>query len=493
MVLRAWWAVLGPAALVAAIALLRGDHGSDLGVVAVVLGASGLGHAVRPGARRGTPAQSLAQVLLVGVAAVAGAGLAGLAFLVVVFSGVCGADCSADGPSAGGVVAGLVLLAAAGGVVAAATLAWRAVERRRTASSGTPRPLLLAPGAAVAVVLVGLAVAASADDRRRPAVPARVLATTPCTPVIRAAPCTPALRLAAAGSGDRVLVVWRRGDRIEGALAARRGPVRRLAVATGLPRAVRDEDGAAVAVAAAPGGGFVVAWAVGAGPRIGVRAVAADGAPGPRAALPSAGRRPVLALASTRAGTVVLASTRTDTPDAVTRVRASSLDARLRRRGGWRTVATGGGVEPLGARADEEGRVRVTRGTFTPGVLLDAAGRPPAAGARTLPAPALPEPDGVPTARRRPSLVESATTASGATVHLWTTTVPRGGGETGVVRQSWTTGPGPARLVAEDLDEPRLATPRDAGVAVVGVRERDAPRGAGDAGRTADVLVGWGP
>jgi hypothetical protein len=109
-----------------------------------------------------------------------------------------------------------------------------------------------------------------------------------------------------------------------------------------------------------------------------------------------------------------------------------------------------------------------------------------------LPAPRAPEPDGVPTARRPPSLVDSARTRSGAVVHLWSTRVPRGGGDPGVVEQSWITGDGRARLVAERLDEPRLAATRT-GTAVVGAREREGARAAGDAGRTADVLLGWAP
>jgi hypothetical protein len=492
MVLRAWWAVLGPAALVAGLALVRGDHGEDLEVVAVLLAVSGLAHAVRPGARRGTPTQNLTQVLLAAFAVAAAAGLAFLALLLVVFSAVCGAGCSDRGSSAGGAVVGLLALAVALGVVFAAYRAWRAVQRRREVHAATPRPLLLAPAAAVAVVLAGLAAAAAADDRPRPPVAARVLATVPCLPVISSAACVPSLRLAVAGSGDRVLAVWRQGDRVEGVLSGRRGPARRVVLATGLPRATREEDGSATTVAPAPGGGFVVAWAVGSGPALGLRRVGADGTPGRAAALPATGRRPVLALASTRRGTVVLAADRPDPPEATARVRALGLDARLRPRGPWRTVATGGAVEPLRAGASGTDRVGVSRGPWSPGLLLDATGRVPADGPRSLPAPRAPQPRGVPTARRPPSLRDTAPSPSGPLVHLWSTKVPRGGGDSGVVEQSWITGDGGARLAAEELDEPRLATTTD-GAAIVGVRERAGARAAGDAGRTADVLVAWMP
>ncbi|WP_022928808.1 hypothetical protein [Patulibacter americanus] len=491
MALRTWWAVLGPAALVAGIALLRGDHGEDLEIVAVLLALSALGHAVRPDARRGTPTQNLTQVLLVAFAAGAAAALAFLALLLVVFSAVCGTSCDGRGPSAGPAVVGLVILAVALGVVVAALRAWRAVERRRTTPAATPRPLLLAPAAAVALVLGGLALAASADDRPRPAVAPRLVATTPCAPLSSSAPCVQALRLAAAGSGRGVLAVWRQGDRIEGVLNGPDVPARRVTVATGLPRAVRDEDGSTTAVAPAPDGGFVVAWAVGGGPRLGVRRVDADGVPGRAAALPSPGRRPVLGLASTRDGTVVVAAERPEVPNATTRVRTLALDARLRPRGGWRTVATGGAVAPLRAAATGGDRVAVSRGPWNPELRLDATGRVPADGRRSLPAPRPPRPDGVPAARRPPSLVDSTWSSAGRVLHLWSTKVPRGGGDTGLVEQSWITGDGPARLVAENLDEARLAATTD-GPAAVGVRERDGARAAGDAGRTADVLLAWG-
>jgi hypothetical protein len=369
--------------------------------------------------------------------------------------------------------------------------AWRAVERRRTTPDGTPRPLLLTPAAAVAIVLAGLAVAASADDRRRPAVAPVVVARTPCAPVISAAACVPALRLAAAGSARRVLAVWRQGERIEGALVGRGEPARRVTMATGLPRTVRDEDGSATAVAAAPGGGFVVAWAVGDGPRLAVRRVGADGTPGRAASLPAPGRRPVLALASTRDGAVVVvAAERSEAPGTTTRVRTLGLDPRLRPRDGWRTVATGGAAEPLRAAAGGEDRVDVSRGPWSPELRLDGAGRLPADGPRSFPAPRAPEPEGVPTARRPPSLIDSARSPTGLVVHLWATKVPRGGGDQGVVEQTWITGDGRARPLAERLEEPRLATTRD-GPAVVGVREWEGPRAAGDAGRTAHVLVAW--
>jgi uncharacterized membrane protein YidH (DUF202 family) len=492
MVLRAWWAVLGPAALVAGLALVRGDHGEDLEVIAVLLAVSGLAHAVRPGARRGTPTQNLTQVLLVAFSAAAAAGLAFLALVLVAFSAVCGTSCTDGGSTAGGAVVGLVVLAVAIGVLVAAYRLWRTVERRRAARAATPRPLLLAPAAAVALVLAGLAAGAAADDRPRPPVAARVVATVPCLPVISSAACVPSLRLAVAGSGARVLAVWRQGDRVEGVLTGRRGPARRVVLATGLPRATRDEDGSATTVAPAPRGGFVVAWAVGRGPAVGLRRVGADGTPGRAAALPATGRRPVLALASTRRGTVVLAAERPEAPEATTRVRALGVDARLRPRGPWRTVATGGAAEPLRAAASGPDRVGVARGPWSPGLLLDATGRVPADGPRSLPAPRAPRPRGVPTARRPPSLRDTAPSPSGRVAHLWSTKVPRGGGDSGVVEQSWITGDGRARLAAEELDEPRLATTTD-GAVVVGAREREGARTAGDAGRTADVLVAWMP
>jgi hypothetical protein len=123
---------------------------------------------------------------------------------------------------------------------------------------------------------------------------------------------------------------------------------------------------------------------------------------------------------------------------------------------------------------------------------LDAAGRPPASGPRSLPAARAPTPDGVPAARRPPSLVDSAPSPTGLVVHLWSTKVPRGGGDSGLVEQTWMTGDGRARIVAEGLDEPRLAVTTD-GPAAVGLREREGARTAGDAGRTADVLVAWSP
>ena len=510
---RASWAGAAPTAAVLALVLVPAvvvavvvdEAAGLLGFVALVLAGAAVLHGVRPRSLPGSPAQNVGRVVVVAAAALGLLLLLGVAFVTWLLSGLCGSECD-DRPWRGaGVLVALAFVAAAVVVVAGGAWLWTRLGRSRDPARRTPRGLTLLPAAAVGLVALVSAVAAPGDPQRpRPDGRARVL-WSPCQGVGAGRECGIAEGLRTATSGSSLLAVWRTGPDLVGVLSGPGAPRRPIPIAT-IPGEVDGRPGGSAA-AAAPDGGFVVAWT--AGSELLLARVSAAGEtrrvpgvrPGPTApgTAVDGGRAPVreLALTATARGWVAFAvgriPDRTGVSDAGgpasrTALRVLALDAELRPRGPWRTVS---GAVPFAlgdaaTTADGRAAVGVGTGAVRTAVSVPAAGGaarvqddrllvPGPGGARVEPLPGpreLPDGRGPSVGRDRPQLDGAVRDVRGLLRSSWTVRAPRSDAVPARVRQQWVLGPGagtPERPLTEGLLESRPVR-TSAGPVLVGLR-----------------------